>query len=100
MRCAVGELGLKFSSKAAERDFIARLEAENLELKDGRLEGLEAFDSAGEQGARLAAILSGGGDTDAGRGLTAGRASTPYPAAGSTPGQSSAPGRPACTACR
>ena len=43
VRCAVGELGLKFSSKAAERDFIARLEAENLELKDGRLEGLEAF---------------------------------------------------------
>lgn len=43
VRCAVGELGLKFSSKAAERDFIARLEAENLELKEGRLEGLEAF---------------------------------------------------------
>lgn len=35
------------------------------------LEGLEAFDSAGEQGARLAAILSGGEDTDAGRCLTA-----------------------------
>ena len=35
------------------------------------LKGLEDFDSAGEQGARFAAILSGGEDTDAGRSLTA-----------------------------
>lgn len=37
----------------------------------GLLEGLEGFDSAGEQGVQFAAILSGGEDTDAGRSLTA-----------------------------
>lgn len=35
------------------------------------LEGLEVFDSAGEQGLQFAAILAGGDGTDAGRSLTA-----------------------------
>lgn len=35
--------GLKFSSKAAERDFIASIKEKNLELKDGELCGLDDF---------------------------------------------------------
>lgn len=35
--------GLKFSSKAAERDFISELRKKNLELKDGELTGFEDF---------------------------------------------------------
>lgn len=34
---------LKFSSKAAERDFIASIKAKKLELKDGELTGLDDF---------------------------------------------------------
>ena len=43
MRSAVGGLGLKFSSKAAEQDFYTRLQEEHLEAKDGALVGLEEF---------------------------------------------------------
>ena len=42
-RSGAAGLGLKFSSKAAERDFYARLQEEQLEVKDGRLVGLEEF---------------------------------------------------------
>lgn len=35
--------GLKFSSKAAERDFIAAVKSKNLELKDGELTGFDDF---------------------------------------------------------
>ena len=35
--------GVKFSSKAAERDFIATLKEKKLELKDGELTGLDDF---------------------------------------------------------
>lgn len=35
--------GLKFSSKAAERDFISELKKKNLELKDGQLNGFDDF---------------------------------------------------------
>lgn len=40
---AVGKLGLKFSSKAARRDFIARLKEENLPVENGTLVGLDEF---------------------------------------------------------
>jgi len=42
-RSAVDGLGLKFSSKAAERDFYDRLREERLEVEDGALAGLEEF---------------------------------------------------------
>lgn len=40
---AVEGLGLKFSSKAAERDFYARLREEQLAVENGGLVGLEEF---------------------------------------------------------
>lgn len=40
---AVAGLGLKFSSKAAERDFYARLQEEHLAVENGGLAGLEEF---------------------------------------------------------
>ncbi len=40
---AIGERGLKFSSKSAERAFTAALKEQKLPLKDGALEGLEGF---------------------------------------------------------
>lgn len=40
---AVERLGLKFSSKAAERDFYARLREEQLAVEDGAVVGLEEF---------------------------------------------------------
>ena len=36
---SIASTGLKFSSKAAERDFVSRLMEKRLELKDGKLEG-------------------------------------------------------------
>lgn len=43
VRRAVGNLGLKFSSKAAERDFFAQLDQKNLQWIDGELVGLDGF---------------------------------------------------------
>lgn len=43
VQSAVGRLGLKFSSKAAERDFFAQLQEEHLAVEDGGLAGLEEF---------------------------------------------------------
>lgn len=43
IRSAIAGKGLKFSSKAAERDFAAGIRARNLELKDGELQGLDDF---------------------------------------------------------
>ena len=40
---AVAGKGLKFSSKSAERAFIASLKEKKLELKDGELSGLDDF---------------------------------------------------------
>lgn len=40
---AITGKALKFSSKAAERDFIARVKEKKLELKDGELTGLDDF---------------------------------------------------------
>lgn len=40
---AIAGKGLKFSSKAAERDFTARIREKKLELKDGELLGLDDF---------------------------------------------------------
>lgn len=40
---AIAGQNLKFSSKAAERDFVARLKEKKLELKDGELQGVEEF---------------------------------------------------------
>lgn len=42
-RNAVAGLGLKFSSRAAERDFYARLREEQLAVENGGLVGLEEF---------------------------------------------------------
>lgn len=46
MRAAVAGKGLKFSSKSAERDFMAQLKEKRLELKDGELVGLDDFITA------------------------------------------------------
>lgn len=46
MKAAVAGKGLKFSSKAAERDFMAQLKEKRLELKDGELVGLDDFINA------------------------------------------------------
>lgn len=40
---AITSKALKFSSKAAERDFIAAVKGKKLELKDGELTGLDDF---------------------------------------------------------
>lgn len=40
---AISGKALKFSSKAAERDFIASVKAKKMELKDGELTGLDDF---------------------------------------------------------
>jgi len=40
---AIAGKALKFSSKAAERDFIASVKEKKLELKDGELTGLDDF---------------------------------------------------------
>ena len=40
---AIADKGLKFSSKAAERDFVARLKEKKLEIKDGALDGVDDF---------------------------------------------------------
>lgn len=40
---AISGKGLKFSSKSAERAFIAALKEQHLELKDGELSGLDDF---------------------------------------------------------
>lgn len=39
----ISEKGLKFSSKSAERAFIAELKEQSLELKDGELSGVDDF---------------------------------------------------------
>lgn len=56
---------------AAEPDELLLRMEEICPTAAALLEGLEEFDCAGEQGVQLAAILSGGEDTDAGRSLTA-----------------------------
>ncbi len=43
VQSAVEGLGLKFSSKAAQRDFFAQLQAERLTVENGALVGLEEF---------------------------------------------------------
>lgn len=43
MKAAVAGKRLKFSSRGAERDFMARLKEKKLELKDGELTGLDDF---------------------------------------------------------
>lgn len=40
---AIGDKGIKFSSKAAERAYIADLKAKHLELKDGVLTGFDEW---------------------------------------------------------
>lgn len=40
---AIAGKALKFSCKAAERDFISRVKEKKLELKDGELDGLDDF---------------------------------------------------------
>jgi len=40
---AISDKGLKFSSKSAQRAFVATLKEKNLSLKDGSLEGLDDF---------------------------------------------------------
>lgn len=43
IRSAVSGKGIKFSSKAAERDFLAQAKAKQMELKDGALTGFDDF---------------------------------------------------------
>lgn len=43
---AITSNGLKFSSKSAEKAFIADIRERNLELKDGKLQGLDDFVNA------------------------------------------------------
>lgn len=43
LKSAVAGKGLKFSSRGAERDFMAQLKEKRLELKDGELTGLDDF---------------------------------------------------------
>lgn len=43
VRNGIAEHSLKFSSKGAKNAFISALKAKKLELKDGKLEGLEDF---------------------------------------------------------
>lgn len=43
---AISEKGIKFSSKAAEKAFLADLKANRLELKDGSLVGFDAYHKA------------------------------------------------------
>lgn len=42
-RRSVADKGLKFSSKAAERDFYSRLKEKQLAIKDGTLEGFDDY---------------------------------------------------------
>lgn len=46
MTRAITDKGIKFSSKAAERAYIADLKAKGLELKDGALVGFDAYHKA------------------------------------------------------
>lgn len=43
---AIARLGIKFSSKAAEKAYIANLKANRLEMKDGELVGFEDYHKA------------------------------------------------------
>lgn len=43
---AIAERGIKFSSKAAEKAYIADLKAKKLELKDGALSGFDEYHKA------------------------------------------------------
>lgn len=40
---AIADKGLKFSSAAAKRDFVARLKEKKLEIRDGALDGVDDF---------------------------------------------------------
>lgn len=46
MRRTVSSKGIKFSSKAAEKAYLADLKAKNLTLKDGELEGFDDWHKA------------------------------------------------------
>lgn len=46
---AIADKGLKFSSKAAKRDFISRVKDKKLELKDGNLSGIDDFIKADKE---------------------------------------------------
>lgn len=44
--CAIADKGIKFSSKAAEKAYLADLKTNRLTLKDGFLEGFDAYHEA------------------------------------------------------
>ena len=49
VKSAVAGKGLKFSSRAAERDFMAQAKAKQMELKDGNLTGFDDFVTAQQE---------------------------------------------------